>query len=108
MLADNEALLLLSADDGIFNVPGFGLLEEMKIYKNAGLSNYQILKIATLNAAIYFKNEKNSGTLEVGKKADLVLLNANPLSDIENCRQVEGTFVNGKYYSQKELLGRTK
>lgn len=107
-LADNEVLLLLSPDDGNFNVPGFGMVEEMKLYRQAGLSNYQILKIATLNAAIYFKTEKNTGSVEVGKKADLVLLNADPLLSIENCRHVEGTFLNGKYYSQKELLGRVK
>ncbi|MBA2610978.1 MAG: amidohydrolase family protein [Bacteroidetes bacterium] len=97
-------LVLLSPDDGIFNVPGFGMYEEMKLYKNAGLSNYQILKCATLNAAIYFKQQKQWGSVEVGKKANLLLLNANPLENIENIKQVEGTLLNGKYYSQKELL----
>ena len=61
-----------------------------------------------MNAALYFKTEKTNGTVEEQKKANLVLLNANPLSDIENVRHIEGTFVNGKYYSQKELLERTK
>lgn len=103
-LADEGVLILLSPDDGLFNVPGFAMAEEMKLYQQAGLSNYQILQSATLNAAIYFKDTKNWGSVEVGKRADLVLLNANPLENIENITKVEATLLNGKYYSQKELL----
>lgn len=105
LLADQDVLLLLSADECAFNVPGFSMAEEMKLYSNAGLSNYQILKAATLNAAVYFKNEHKTGTIEIGKKADLVLLNNNPLENIDNIKLVEGTILNGKYYSQNELLG---
>lgn len=103
-MTDAGVLILLSPDDGLFNVPGFGMVEEMKLYKEAGLSNYQILKASTLNAAIYFKEDKNWGSVEKGKKADLLLLNADPLENIENISKVEGTILNGKYYSQKELL----
>lgn len=105
-MADAGVLILLSPDDGMFNVPGFGMVEEMKLYKQAGLSNYQILKAATLNAAIYFKEDKVSGSVEAGKKANLLLLNANPLEDVENVSKVEGTILNGKYYSQKSLLSK--
>lgn len=107
-MADENVLLLLSADDGPFNVPGYSMAEEMKLYSKAGLSNYQILKCATLNAAIYFKTEKNSGTIEIGKRANLVLLKANPLDNIDNIKQVEGTILNGKYYSQAQLLEKAK
>lgn len=103
-MTDAGVLILLSPDDGMFNVPGFAMVEEMKLYKLAGLSNYQILKAATLNAAIYFHEEKVSGSVEVGKKANLLLLNANPLEDVENVSKVEGTILNGTYYSQKSLL----
>lgn len=102
--SDAGVLVLLSPDDGVFNVPGFGMYEEMKLYKAAGLSNYQILKCATYNAAVYFNQQKLWGSVEVGKKANLLLLNANPLEDIENIKEVEGTLLNGKYYSQAELL----
>jgi len=43
--------------------------------------------------------------VQEGKRANLILLNANPLDAIENIQKVEGTILNGKYYSQKELLG---
>jgi dihydroorotase-like cyclic amidohydrolase len=104
-LADADALVLLSPDDGAFNVPGFSVAEEMKLYAKAGLSNYQILKIVTWNASVFFHTEKTVGTIENGKKANLVLLNANPLENIENIEKVEGTIVNGTFYSQKQLLG---
>lgn len=102
--SDAGVLILLSPDDSPFNVPGFSMYEEMKLYKNAGLSNYQVLKCATYNAAVYFKQQKLSGSVEVGKKADLLLLNADPLENIDNIKQVEGTFIGGRYYTQEELL----
>ena len=104
MAADAGVLLLLSPDDGIFNVPGFGMYEEMKLYKQAGLSNYQILKCATYNASKYFGAEKIGGSAEVGKKANLILLNANPLENIENIKQIEAVILNGKFYLQKDLV----
>lgn len=103
-MVDEGVLILLSPDEGLFNVPGFAMAEEMKLYKYAGLTNYQILRSATLSAAIYLKEEKNWGSVEVGKKANLLLLNANPLENIENVSNVMGTVLNGKYYSQKMLL----
>lgn len=102
LLADQNILLLLSADECTFNVPGYSMAEEMKLYAAAGLSNYQILKCATINPAIYFKNEKNTGTVEIGKKANLVLLNGNPIENIENIKLVEGTVLSGKYFPLKE------
>ncbi len=107
-LADANALLLLSADDGAFNVPGFSMAEEMKLYAKAGLSNYQVIKCATLNAALFFKTDRTTGTIETGKKASLILLNANPLENIENIEKVEGTILNGIFYSQNQLLGISK
>lgn len=105
-MTDAGVLILLSPDDGLFNVPGFAMVEEMRLYKNAGLTNYQILKASTLNAAFYFKEDKIWGSVEVGKKANLLLLNANPLEDVENVSKVEGTILNGKYYSQKSILSK--
>ncbi len=107
-MADNNVNLLISPDDGAFNVPGFAMAEEMKLYKEAGLDNYQILKCATLNAAVFLGHEKTAGTVEQGKRADLVLLRANPLENIENIKQVEGTIIHGVYYSQNQLLGINK
>ncbi len=88
----------------IYSVPGFAIIEEMKLYRNAGLSNYDILKTATINPAKYAKNEASFGTLEKGKTADLILLEGNPLENIEAISKVNGVFVNQKFYLKEEVL----
>ncbi len=100
------AKLLLSPDaTGAYAVPGFSMWDEMKLYQKAGLSNYSILKAATINAATYFDQEDTWGTLTKHKRADMILLRKNPLESIENISTVEGVFLNGKYFSQEELVG---
>jgi imidazolonepropionase-like amidohydrolase len=105
---DAGVCVLLSPDECVFNVPGFSMYEEMKLYKAAGLTNYQILKCATLNAATCLKEQKSWGSIEIGKKANFVLLNSNPLENIDNIKDVEATIIHGRYYTQKELLEQLK
>lgn len=88
--------VLLSPDNCLFNVPGYAMLEEMKLYRIAGVSNYDILKISTLNAANFFNESKKWGTLEKGKDATMILLDKNPLENIENISSVNYTFIKGK------------
>jgi imidazolonepropionase-like amidohydrolase len=104
LIADNNVGLLIGLDaGGLYEVPGFEMIEEMKIYKRAGLSNYQILQAATINAARYLKQDGKWGSVETNKDANLILLSANPLIDIEAITKVEGIFLNGKYYLPKDL-----
>jgi imidazolonepropionase-like amidohydrolase len=93
--------VLLSPDDCIFNVPGFAMLEEMKLYRNAGISNYDILKCSTLNAANFFNESKKWGTIEAGKDASFIILEKDPLDNIENISTVNSTFIKGKVMWQK-------
>jgi Amidohydrolase family len=92
----------------IYSVPGFAILEEMKLYSQAGLSNYDILKTATINPAKYAKNEASFGTIEKGKNADLILLEGNPLENLESVSKVNGVFVNQKFYLKEEILKMMK
>lgn len=94
--------LLVSGGDGPFVVPGFSMLEEMRIFRKAGLSPYEVLKAATSNAERFF-GRPDHGTIAVGKKADLVLLGANPLEDVENVGRVEGVALRGRWISKKEI-----
>ena len=94
--------VLLSPDNCIFNVPGYAMVEEMKLYKEAGISSYDILKISTLNAANFFNESKKWGTISRGKEANLVLLDKNPLEDIENIKSVRATIVKGKILYEKK------
>jgi hypothetical protein len=116
IMNDNKVMLLLSPDESAFNVPGFAMAEEMKLYKKAGLSNYDILKIATYNAASFFaasgnvissaveKKETDWGTIAKNKKANLVLLDKNPLDDIENIKTINAVILGGKVYKPDALL----
>lgn len=95
--------LLLSPDSSSkFIVPGFGIMDEIKLYKKAGLSNYDILKAGTINFANYF-NDVNTGSVEVGKNADFLFLNENPLENIETVGQIDGVFFNNNYLNKQKL-----
>ena len=63
----------------------------------------QALQAATLNPAKFFNKLESLGTIEKGKLADLVLLDANPLEDIRNTRHINAVVVNGRYFSKESL-----
>ena len=95
--------LLLSPDSSSkFIVPGFGMMDEMKLYKEAGLSNFDILKAGTINFANYF-NDIMTGSIEVGKNADFLILNENPLENIDAVGQIDGIFFNNNYLNKQKL-----
>jgi len=83
--------------------PGSGLHDELALLVESGLSPLEALQSATLNPARYFGQERDMGTVEVGKVADLVLLNADPLSDIHNTQKIEAVMKRGHYYSRPDL-----
>jgi imidazolonepropionase-like amidohydrolase len=86
-----------------FSVPGFSLHRELLRMRDAGMSNYEILKSGTANVGEYFKNTDSFGTIETGKRADLVLLNGNPLDDIGNVGKIAGVMSRGKWMSRADL-----
>lgn len=86
-----------------FSVPGFSSHRELLFMRDAGMSPYEILKSGTVNVGQYFAKKDSFGTIESGKRADLVLLNANPLTDIRNVEKIEGVMVRGRWFSRKDL-----
>lgn len=82
---------------------GYTLHLEMIDLRDAGLSNYAALETATRNPALFFGTFDKTGTIEKGKRADLVLLDANPLEDIANTQKRVGVMIKGKYYLQPEM-----
>ena len=96
---------LLAGTDTAFGYPvaGFALHDELGLFVQAGLTPMEALKTATYNPAKYFGLLNSLGTVEPGKIADLVLLNANPLDDIGNTKKIEAVIVNGRYLSRKQL-----
>ena len=82
---------------------GYTLHLELIDLRDAGLSNYAALETATRNPALFFGTFDITGTIEKGKHADLVLLEANPLEDIANTQKRAGVMLRGKYYRQLEM-----
>ena len=87
-------------------VPGFAQHQEMELFIKAGLTPYETLKAATVNPAKYLGEYNHAGSIEVGKRADFILLGANPLDNIQNAGDVRGVFTHGKWYSPKDLKTR--
>jgi imidazolonepropionase-like amidohydrolase len=83
--------------------PGFSLHDELTLLVEAGLTPMEALQAATLNPARYLGKEKDLGTVEKGKLADLVLLDANPLEDINNSRKIDAVVFGGKLLLKAEL-----
>ena len=100
----NGVLIVLGTDSRWMNdVHGFAVHDELKLLVENGLSNYEALQAATKNAAISVNAINDWGTIKEGKRADLLLLDKNPLEDITNTRTIAGVFLNGKWFDRIEL-----
>ena len=88
---------------GVYIFPGFSLHEELQRFVAAGFTPMEALQTATLNPAKFLGKENELGTIEKGKLADLVLLDANPLRNIANTQKIAAVIVNGRYLSRAEL-----
>jgi imidazolonepropionase-like amidohydrolase len=118
-LAERRKLLKALHDAGVdiamgsdaiqtFSVPGFSIHNEMGAMVRSGLTPYQVYVTGSRNVARFFHREKDTGVVEVGKIADLVLVDANPLSDVANFVRQTGTMVRGRWYPRAELLAKIK
>jgi imidazolonepropionase-like amidohydrolase len=83
--------------------PGVSLHEELSLLVRAGLSPYEALKTATVNPATYMDGEQEFGKIEEGFRADLVLLERNPLEDIDHVRTRVGVMKRGRWLSADVL-----
>ena len=107
-LADSGAKLLMGTDSPqMFNVPGFSIHREIAVMQEAGLTPWQILESGTRNVAEYaakdLKLDGEFGTVAVGNRADLILLDANPLEDARNIGKRSGVMVRGRWLPSSEL-----
>jgi len=84
-------------------LPGFALHDELELLVSTGFTPMDALQAATLNPVRYLGKEKDLGTIETGKFADLVLLDANPLEDISNTQKIRAVIVNGSYLGREKL-----
>jgi imidazolonepropionase-like amidohydrolase len=107
----NAGGLLLSGPDptGIGDVlPGFGDQRGIELLVEAGFSNTEAIKIATLNGAVYLGKEKQIGSIATGKNADLVVIKGDPSKRISDVENVEIVFKDGVGYDSQKLLDSVK
>ena len=101
--AGGAGIVLGSDSPQLWNAPGFSLNRELQSYVAAGLTPWQALATGTRNIARFLGNETEAGTIAVGKRADLILLEANPLADIRNVARKAGVMIGGKWLAKDEI-----
>lgn len=86
-----------------FTYAGFSLHDELVLFVRAGLTPLEALQAATINPARFLGMEKDLGTIEKGKIANLVLLDADPLVDIHHTARISAVFLSRKYFDRAAL-----
>ncbi|HEX9268714.1 MAG TPA: amidohydrolase family protein, partial [Candidatus Limnocylindria bacterium] len=103
-LHDAGAGLLAGTDSGVhFIFNGASLHEELEELVTAGLTPHEALVVGSRNAAEFLGEADDWGTVAAGRRADLVVLTADPTSDIRNTRRIDGVMVRGRWLSRSEL-----
>jgi imidazolonepropionase-like amidohydrolase len=103
-LMDSGVPILCGTDaSDVGPVAGFGLHHELQEFVNDGFTPYQALLTATVDPARYFRQSDQWGTIQRGKRADLLLLNANPLENIGNTQKIAGVVLHGQWFDESAL-----
>jgi imidazolonepropionase-like amidohydrolase len=108
-LKASEVFLVLGTDSGTGGmgiVPGFSIHEELNILVENGYTPYEALKTGTVNAGLVVKSMNGKGdfgTIEIGNRADLILVENNPLEDVANVKAIAGGMAAGRWYERQAL-----
>jgi len=84
-------------------IPGFSIHHELEELVDVGLTPYEALRTSTILPHEFLGEFDEAGTIEVGKRADLVLLEKNPLEEIRNTQKITGVMIRGKWLSQTDI-----
>ncbi|MBO6584702.1 MAG: amidohydrolase family protein [Gracilimonas sp.] len=87
----------------LFSVPGFSIHRELPLMQEANMTNYEIIETGTKNVGEYFAEWDDFGVVAEGQRADLILLNENPLQDLSAIKNHSGVMVQGKWYSREMI-----
>lgn len=102
VLYENGIRFALGTDTGFFVMPGYSLHEEMQLFELGGMDKLEIIKMATSNAAEMMHAQDSLGTIEIGKIANMVLLDRNPLEEIRNTMAINTVIKRGKVQKRIE------
>lgn len=104
---DDGVLILMGTDaPQLFSVPGFSLYRELPVMVEAGMTPYEVLRSGTVNVAQFLGIADEAGTVAEGRRADLLLLEANPLDDISNIERNAGVMIDGRWLSASMIRER--
>lgn len=103
----NAGMLIIAGSDcaalNTFVYPAASLIEELGLFQKSGMTPLDILQSATMNGAKFMGKFDKTGSIDVGKIADLVFLDENPLKDIQAVNKTSGVFTKGRYFDKKAL-----
>jgi len=103
-LHDGGVGIILGSDSPqLWNAPGFSVTRELQSYVASGLTPWHALATGTLNVAAFLGNSAEAGTIEAGKRADLILLDADPLQSIANLDRKTGVMLGGRWIPREEI-----
>ena len=106
-LNEGGARILMGTDaPQQFSVPGFSIHVELQRMVEAGMTPYEIYQTGTTNVGEYFKEQDTFGLVAEGHRADLMLVNANPLENVSNIQQPAGIMVRGQWLSAEAIQAR--
>jgi imidazolonepropionase-like amidohydrolase len=82
---------------------GYGLHRELELYAEAGMTPLEVIQCATIGSARAMNLDRDSGTIEPGKRADMILVEGNPLAHVSDLRRVARVIANGRVYDPAKL-----
>lgn len=91
-----------------FSVPGFSIHHELQLMAQIGMTPYEIYKTGSSNVGMYFKEQDTFGLIAAGHRADLILLNKNPLDSVSSLQERAGVMTRGQWLSEKEIQAELK
>lgn len=111
-LMQQAGVLIIAGSDAAalntFVYPAASLIEELQLFQKAGMKPLHILQSATINGAKFMKKYDEVGSISVGKRADLVLLNQNPLEDIKAIENIQAVIKKGVFFDKNTLENMLK
>ncbi len=103
LFSDAGVRMMTGSDGGSLFGPGLTLQQEFRELASAGIAPLKILQMTTINAAEYLGRSDTMGTVDAGRDADLVILDANPLESVDNFSKIAGVVRAGVHYSSQEI-----
>src|SRR5438128_5479568 len=87
-------------------LPGYSIHDELSNFVAAGMSPYDAIRAGTVDAARFLNRSADFGVIAAGRRADLVLLDGNPLEDVKNTGRILGVMAIGRWFTEEELQKR--